>query len=280
MPCRRAGTATSGRGQPGQLPLGHPTEDTPISTPNAFSPAAPFPPADLTGLPHVGGRKADHVHAALKRAILFGQLGPDSQLLEQELAAQFGCSQGTVREALLRLDEDGLVRRDGYRGTRVTETTLEEAAEMVRIRLQIERGVARKLAVAGLGAHRPQLEALIGQLARAHTSDDLYLGGEIDSAFHCALVQAAGRPLLAPLLMRCILHFHRYTFGGPATPRRFDQEQAAGDEHHRLLDTLTAGDPDRAEAAIAGHLEAVLRRWSPELHAAVGTATFAGLRSR
>lgn len=51
------------------------------------------------------------MHAALKRAILFGQLPPDSPLLEQTLVAQFGCSQGTVREALLRLDEDGLVRR-------------------------------------------------------------------------------------------------------------------------------------------------------------------------
>jgi DNA-binding GntR family transcriptional regulator len=58
--------------------------------------------------------------------------------------AAMGCSQGTVREALLRLEQDGLVTRRGYRGTVVSTTSLEEAAQMARIRIALEIESARR----------------------------------------------------------------------------------------------------------------------------------------
>lgn len=253
-----------------------------MSIPERFPPET-FPaerdatelPSDL---PKLAGRKADHVYAALKRAILFRRLAPDRALREQELSAEFGCSQGTIREALLKLDDDGLVRRSGYRGTRVTETSLDEAAEMVRIRLSIERGAARRIAATGLGAHAETLEALIGQMAVSHREDDLYRCSELDRAFHCALASAAGMELLSPLLLRCALHIHRFTLGGVETPRQFYKEAGVDDEHRALLAELTSGDPDRAERAVSGHVGHVIGRWSPALHQAVGPAVFAALR--
>lgn len=237
--------------------------------------AANSPFDDLTkALPQVGGKKSEQVYAALKRAILFRQLPPDTQLLEQDLAGRFGCSQGTIREALLRLDEDGLVLRSGYRGTRVTETSQPEAIEMVRIRLSIERGVARRMATADIAPHRDTLNGIIAQMAEAHAQDDLYRGSELDRAFHCALTAAAGMGLLAPLLLRCALHIHRFTLGSLEVPRQFYQEAGVDAEHRALLADLTAGDPDQAEAAITAHLAHVLRRWSPSLYEAVGPQAF------
>ena len=229
-------------------------------------------------LPRIGGRKSDLVYDALKRAILFRQMPPDHQLLEQELSGTFGCSQGTIREALLRLDDDGLVRRSGYRGTRVTETSLDEAGEMVRIRLSIERGVARRIATTGLGAHQDEIDSLIARMAEAHRNDDLYQGSELDRAFHCALAAAAGMELLSPILLRCALHIHRFTLGSVEVPRQFFQEAGVDAEHRALLDELTCGDPDRAERAISGHLAHVLGRWSPSLYKSVGPVVFETLR--
>jgi len=229
-------------------------------------------------LPNIGGKKSDQVYSALKRAILFRQFPPDEQLLEQSLAHDFGCSQGTIREALLRLDDDGLVKRSGYRGTRVTETSLDEAAEMVRIRLSIERTVARQIAQSDISASKPHLDDLIENMAWSHEQDDLYQSSELDRAFHCALVAAAGMELLAPLLLRCALHIHRFTLSSLEVPRKFFQESGVDAEHRELLNELTSGDPDRAERAIAGHLAHVLRRWSPSLYEAVGAETFNKLR--
>ena len=77
---------------------------------------------------------------------MLGLLPAGASLTELELAAHFSCSQGTVREALLQLQEEGLVRRQGHRGTQVSECTEAEAVEMFRVRQQIEcNGIVRTL---------------------------------------------------------------------------------------------------------------------------------------
>lgn len=222
----------------------------------------------------IGGKKSDHVYKVLKQAILFRQFPPDTQFLETSLATQFACSQSTVREALLRLGEDGLVKRSGYQGTRVTDTSLAEAIEMVGVRLSIERGVARAISANGVESHRKELEKMVADMDRATGDGDLYWRSSLDRSFHSKLVEAAGMGLLSPILERCALHIHRYTLGGIDVPRKFFQESGVGDEHRALLAELTTGDQDRAESAIVSHLEQVLKRWAPSLYSAVGDAAF------
>ncbi len=230
-----------------------------------------FMPASVT----LAGKKSDHVYKTIKWAILSRHFEPETQLLETDLARQFACSQGTIREALLRLDDDGLVRRSGYRGTRVTETSLAEAIEMVRVRLTIERAVAKVLAAKGVESDRRALEALIDEMRKARDNADLFSRSELDRAFHARLVVAADMELLSPILKRCSLHIHRYTMGGLEVPRDFFQEYGVGDEHKQLLDDLSAGDALRAQKAMTGHLARVLSRWAPSLLKAVGDDAFA-----
>ncbi len=220
----------------------------------------------------IGGRKADRAYEYLKRAILLRRLEPDQQLLEQTLAGEFACSQGTVREALLRLGEDGLVERRGYQGTFVTGTSLAEAAEMVRVRLSIERSVARSLAETGVEHDKAAIEAILAAMDTAHAAGDLYLCSQLDRQFHARLATSAGMGLLAPILRRCALHIHRFTLGGLEVPREFFQESGIGDEHRELLAELTSGSAPRAEAAVTAHLARVLTRWSPSLIAATRDA--------
>ena len=92
----------------------------------------------LSGVPARTG-----VAQTLKREIMLGELAPGAVLIELALAERFGCSQGKVREALLNLQDEGLVQRQGYRGTLVSSCTAEEAVEMFRIRQQIDTSVPR-----------------------------------------------------------------------------------------------------------------------------------------
>ncbi len=216
------------------------------------------------------GRRADQVHLALRRAVLFRSLVPGDHLLEQTLAAEHGCSQGTVREALLRLAEEGLVERRGYRGTVVTDTSLPEAAGMVRVRLSIERGVAHRIAAGEADLADPRLAGILEAMDVAHADGDLYRCSELDRAFHATLAEVAGMGLLRPMLWRCALHIHRYTLGGLEVPRPFFQEAGVGDEHRALLARLSAGDASDAAGAMADHLAQVLRRWAPSLLAEAG----------
>jgi DNA-binding GntR family transcriptional regulator len=231
--------------------------------------------AEIDAYAHkIGGRKADRAYDIIKRAILLRRYPPEAQLLEQSLAAEFACSQGTVREALLRLAEDGLVERRGYQGTVVTDTSLAEAVEMVRVRLSVERGVARVLAGIDIGPARVALERLIGQMDDAHAADDLYRCSELDRAFHSQLARTAGMGQLSPIVQRCALHIHRFTLSSVDVPGDFFKEAGVGAEHRMLLAELTKGSPIRAERAVAVHLARVLSRCAPSLYAALGEDAF------
>lgn len=231
--------------------------------------------AMMTATPVIGGKKSDVAYRTVKRAIILRRFEPGTLLREQELARKFQCSQGTVREALMRLDEDGLVHRSGYKGTRVTDISHAEAAEMVRVRLSIERAVALQIVRRGISsADRDAIEAIIADMNDAHERDDQFQGSELDRAFHAQLAAAAGMALLSPILERCSLHIHRFTLGGLEVPRDFFQESGVGNEHRTLLAELSAGDERRATAAIAAHLSHVLGRWAPSLLGSVGDAAF------
>ena len=86
-------------------------------------------PAGLT--PLLSMRKADAAYHAVRRSILLGHFQPGEMLLEQRIAERLNCSQGTVREALLRLEQDGLVSRRGYQGT-VVSTAMPAALTIMR----------------------------------------------------------------------------------------------------------------------------------------------------
>lgn len=230
----------------------------------------------MAAAPVIGGKKADVAYRTIKRAIILRRFEPGTLLREQEMAREFQCSQGTVREALMRLDEDGLVRRSGYRGTQVTDIGHAEAAEMVRVRLSIEKAVARQVAEKGLApADRDAIDAIIADMDRARQHDDQFLGSELDRAFHAGLARAAGMALLSPILERCSLHIHRFTLGGLEVPRDFFREAGLAEEHRALLAEVTSGEAARAVTAIAAHLEHVLDRWAPSLLEAAGRDAFA-----
>jgi DNA-binding GntR family transcriptional regulator len=218
----------------------------------------------------LGGKKSDLAYAALKRAIVLRQYKPGQQIREQAIASEFQCSQSTVREALIHLSKDGLVKRTGYHGTHVTDTTLEEATALVRVRLTIERCVA-----AQLHALDPALvTGILSAMDTAHNSGELFHCSELDRDFHAQLAIMAGMEQLAPVLQRCALHIHRFTLGSVEVPRHFFQEARVGDEHRALYQSLFQGNAQQSESAIRQHLAQVLQRWAPSLHAAVGADQF------
>ena len=223
----------------------------------------------------IGGRKADLAYFHIKHAIVLHQFKPDSQLLEQSLARELGCSQGTTREALLRLADDGLVTRRAYQGTFVTRTSLAEVCEMVRVRLSIERRAARMIDAGRIEGARDDFERLLTAMDKAHVDQDYFQGSELDRAFHAEIARVAGLGLLSPVLQRCALHIHRFTLSSIEVPREFSQEAGIGTEHRALLEDLAQASPDKAEASIVGHLERVLKQWAPSIFEAIGAEEFA-----
>ena len=217
-------------------------------------------------------RKSNAVYHSVKRAILLRRLEPGQALLEQQIAAAMGCSQGTVREALLRLEQDGLVTRRGYRGTVVSTTSLEEAAQMARIRIALETESARRAALACTDAELARWDGIIARMAAAERAHDGYVLSELDREFHLTIFRAAELTTLEPILTRCALHLHRYTFGnGPkgVTPDNRPGLPSTVEQHRAVRDALASGNPAMAARTMQDHIETIIGFWSPQLLEAV-----------
>ncbi|AWN49796.1 GntR family transcriptional regulator [Methylobacterium terrae] len=165
-------------------------------------------------------RRHVQVADALRRAVMLGETPPGAALLELELAGRFGCSQGVIREALLLLQEEGLVQRSGHRGTRVSDLNPDEAVEMLRLRRDLECRAARRACAGPPGASgslRTDLEVQLGLMEAAATAGDPYALAQADREFHRRLFAQAGWPSLEPMLLRCLTHNHRFKLiAGPA----------------------------------------------------------------
>lgn len=213
-------------------------------------------------------RKSNAVYHSIKRAVLLRRLEPGQALLEQQIAAAMGCSQGTVREALLRLEQDGLVTRRGYQGTVVSMTSLEEAAQMARIRIALETESARCAARSCTGADFTRFDGIIDRMADAEAMHDGYALSELDREFHLAIFRTARLTTLEPILTRCALHIHRYTFGnGPigVTPDNRVGLPSSVEQHRAVRDALATRDPEVAARAMRDHIETIIGYWSSEL---------------
>lgn len=165
------------------------------------------------------------------------------------LAEQFGVSRTPVREALLLLERNGVVRFERNRGVRILETTAHDLAEVFALRLLLEVPATRRacglLDAADLEALARELSAMTGAL------DDERTFMAHDRRFHELVLEGAGnRRLVAAVSQLRDLVRAR----GASTVGQSRGLDAVLAEHVAILDALHARDPDAAAAAMREHL--------------------------
>ena len=196
---------------------------------------------------------------SLRRRIVLNELRPGTVLTELALATELGGSQGAVREALLRLEGEGLVSRSGHQGTTVTDLGPAEAAEMLRLRRQLE-GRAAVAAAAGFDrGHETALEqhfAAMEAAAEARSQWDMIVA---DTAFHMTVFRAAGLRALEPILSRCILHTHRSRLWAPWHDRPL---RHTAERHGDILTAARARNGRGLRRALERHIDTIVAKGS------------------
>lgn len=197
------------------------------------------------------------VYDSLRRAILREELAPGARLVELDLAAQLGTSQGPVREALQRLEREGLVRRHAHSSTFVTGISDDEMYELFCIRSLIECFAVKRALPYITPERLAELEALVEGMRAAGGADDMLAFTEQDLLFHRLICQwSRSYPLLRtwdPLysqIQRFVIHTHKHYFKG--IPE-------IADTHLPVIEALRSGDLERAQREIHDH---VMMIWS------------------
>jgi len=226
--------------------------------------AEPLAPTDSDELPSATGAGAAAIATRLREAILGGRYAHGERLpAERELSEHFGASRGTLREALRRLEEMGLVIRRMGSGTFVNhQATADEdniaentsPVELIEVRLAVEPDIAR-LAVANATARDlDRLESALAECEAAH--DDPEAFSQADERFHRALAEATRNPLMIWLYGK-INDVRGHTQwnamkGNILTPVRISEYNG---QHRALFEAVSGRDMDRAVQTIESHLE-------------------------
>jgi len=192
----------------------------------------------------------------IKQAILSFQFLPNQNLVEGELAAQLGISKTPVRDALLRLEREGLVSRLPYKGTFVSDINKQDMVNIFEIRIVLE-GLAMRLAADHLTEKDfRHLDRLINDHADALSEKDYEHASALNGLFHSGIVQKCGNDHLVQMLTNLDDHLKRYRLLSVTQGIRVDKSVP---EHRQILDALRAGDANKAEAAMKEHLTSAMR---------------------
>jgi DNA-binding GntR family transcriptional regulator len=184
----------------------------------------------------------------LKEAIRAGDLIPGQQLVESVLAEWCEVSRTPIREALSKLQHDGLVERND-RGLVVRERSPEEVLDIYETRIALEGTAAR------MAAERRNSHDLI-LLRRAVARLELVTGEDVDGMvranrqFHTAVWRASHNSSLVDLLERLDLHLVRFPASTLESPGRWDR---SGAQHRSIVDAIEARDSDGAEKSAITH---------------------------
>lgn len=199
--------------------------------------------------------KQHRVYTELRDAIYSGRIKPGAPLVERRLAEEFQTSRVPLRESLLRLMSEGLVRRNHRQTTYVEDLSAADVAEIWLMRQTLEP-VAARLAVAKVDQKLiAKLHKLADRMADQLERGRLTASAQTDLEFHRTIVEASGSPRLVraydlshvPMLMSRLTSER----GRPAILRR---------QHHDYADTLAAGNAAAAENYARSHVEEVADR--------------------
>ncbi|NIK36165.1 DNA-binding GntR family transcriptional regulator [Microbacterium endophyticum] len=192
----------------------------------------------------------------IRTAILGGDFAPHQRLIEADLSERFSETRAAVRTALLTLAGEGLVERLPNRGARVRAITVDEAIEIVEVRVGLESLCARKAAENIEDDDIAVLRELRGDIEDAVRSGDLVEYSRLNQELDRRVRELSGHATAMQLLERLRAQSARHQFRLAFHPGRATQ---SAPEHIAIIDAIISRDPDAAEVATRAHLAGIVR---------------------
>ncbi|MGU3539538.1 GntR family transcriptional regulator [Methylobacterium sp. A54F] len=195
----------------------------------------------------------DDAYAALKQAIQDSSFAPGYQASEQEIALRLGMSRTPVHEAVIRLQEDGLVRVLSRRGVLICALAPEDVREIYDVIIAIEGRAAELLAAlpgAARDAAAAELAGCTQAMAEAWAAGDLPAWGRADARFHRALVEHAGNGRMIRIIQTINDQSHRARMLTLKLRRELGASVA---EHRAIIDAICQGEPATAQDRVHDH---------------------------
>jgi DNA-binding GntR family transcriptional regulator len=200
----------------------------------------------------------ERAYTELRQMILAGQCAPGMVFTQRELAAQLGMSRTPVRDAVLRLEQEGLLKllRGGMAA--VSTAPLEDMKRTYEVRALLE-GFAARQATGRIDATQleqlkelvAQQETMIGSVTSEAAQSEFF---RLDNEFHWLIITNARNPRLSSIVsgLMTLTEFQTAQARAFFVPGRLERSVA---EHRKILRLVSGGDAEEADRALRTHLE-------------------------
>lgn len=193
--------------------------------------------------------------SAIRTAILRGSFAPGERLYGPDLARDLGLSRGPVREALHKLEQEGIVVSSPHHGSSVVTIDDDEIRDAVALREYLETLHCDRVTAGMTDEILTELEDQVGRMSAAAQADDLAGLAENDFAFHDRLISIGRSPLLHRV-WRSIAGQLQMSLA-VSDPVFLKENGDIAREHEPILAALRARDPEQLEVALREHLSNV-----------------------
>ncbi len=204
----------------------------------------------------------DFIYKKLRQAIYSGQIKPGEKLVERKLAEMFDTSRVPLRESLLRLTSEGLVRSTPGKTCYVEDLTATDIREICLMRMALEPLATRLAAEQPDRRFTKRLKTLIDRMIRQFDQGRRAAASETDLAFHREIVLASN----SPRLIRAYEAMHLPLIMYRLTLEPGDVSRMMREIHEEITLQIELGNGEAAEQAAHIHLEEVTRNVLSQLH--------------
>ena len=194
----------------------------------------------------------DVVFQTLRQAILRGELKPGERLMEIHLAHKLGVSRTPVREAIRKLELEGLVLMIPRKGAVVAEITISDLEDVLEVRMTLEELAVRYACKRITQEQLDELRHLSDEFRRSLSGSDVGACAQADVAFHDAIYEATGNKRLIQILNNLREQMYRYRM--EYLKDRLSHTMLIK-EHEEILEALECRDEKRALGAMSRHVE-------------------------
>jgi DNA-binding GntR family transcriptional regulator len=189
----------------------------------------------------------------LRAEILNLERTPGARLTERTLEAEFGASRTPVRAALIRLEAESLVERDG-RAWQITPIDLTEISGLSELREAVETAAVRLACERATDDDVEALRELVAEFTAESTNEDVVSAG---TDFHVALASLAGNPFLAGCVETTLTRLARTRW---LEVRTIEERRIAWREHQQIVERISARDAEGAADMARAHIVATRER--------------------
>lgn len=201
----------------------------------------------------------------LRGFIIDGRLAPGESICEAAWSARLGISKTPIREALVRLEQEGFVRLEPYRGAIVNGYTSKDIDEIFEVREILEGAMARRLAQTQPAVAIEQLRASVGAADAAARKNDLGAVHEAIAAFEAVVFTNTGNARLEAVLDQTRSHVLRI---GHLTTTEAGRVADSLERLRGVVEAIEAGRPATAERLMRHHVRALRNTTMERMHAA------------